>query len=146
MKTVNVVSYSALLMSGLASMVMGARIWSAPDVFAHQIGQDRLPAEAIASLASSHGGVLLAIGLIAIAAAFLSPVARWLALGLLVVAGVVGWFGVWHFDDARGALYGPALKTLLLADVLSFAAITVVRDADRAAPKPTDAEFHFRWG
>jgi len=143
---VNVVSYSALLLSGLASMVMGARIWSAPDVFAYQIGQGNLSADAIASLALSHGAALLAIGLFAIGAAFLSSTARWLALGVLLVVGIAGWFGVWQFSEARDALYGPALKTLLLADVLSFAAITAVRDADREAPKPTDAEFHFRWG
>ncbi|WP_293373386.1 hypothetical protein [Nevskia sp.] len=146
MKTVNVVSYSALLLSGLASMVIGARIWSAPDVFAYQIGQGSLLADAIGALALSHGAALLAIGVLAIAAAFLSSTARWLALGLLIAIGIAGWFGVWQFSEARDAFYGPALKTLLLADVLSFAAITVVRDADRAAPKPTDAEFHFRWG
>lgn len=146
MKTVNVVSFSALLLTGLGSMVIGARIWSAPDVFAFQIGQGQLPAEAVATLALQHGGALLAIGLLAIGAAFLSATARWLALGLLIAAGIAAWFGVWQFDQARHAFYGPALKTLLLADVLSFAAVTVVRDADRAAPKPTDAEFHFRWG
>lgn len=146
MKTVNVVSYSALLLTGLASMVIGARIWSAPDVFAFQIGQGHLPADAIAALALNHGAALLALGLFAIGAAFLSSTARWLALGLLIAVGIAGWFGVWQFGAARDAFYGPALKTLLLADVLSFAAVTVVRDADRAAPKPTDAEFHFRWG
>lgn len=146
MKTVNAVSFSALLLTGLASMVIGARIWSAPDVFAFQIGQGHLQADAIAALALNHGAALLAIGLFAIGAAFLSATARWLALGLLIAAGLAGWFGLWQFGAARDALYAPALKTLLLADLLSFAAVTVVRDADRAAPKPTDAAFHFRWG
>lgn len=146
MKTVNALSFSALLLSGLAALVIGARIWSAPDVFAFQIGQGHLPATAIAELALQHGAALLVIGLLAVGAAFLPATARWLALGLLIAAGLAAWFGVWQFASARDGLYGPALKTLLLADVLSFAAVTVVRDADRAAPKPTDAEFHFRWG
>jgi len=146
MKTVNGMSFSALLLTGLGSMVLGARIWSAPDVFAYQIGQGRLPAEAVATLALQHGGALLAIGLLAIGAAFLSATARWLALALLIAAGIAAWFGFWQFDQARGALYAPALKTMLLADLLSFAAVSVVRDADRPAPKPSDAAFHFRWG
>lgn len=146
MKTVNVLSFSALLLTGLASMVIGARIWSAPDVFAFQIGQSHLTADAVAALALSHGAALLALGLFAIGAAFLSTTARWLALGLLIAVGVAAWFGFWQFGAARDVLYAPALKTLLLADVLSFAAVTVVRDADRAAPQSTDAEFHFRWG
>jgi len=145
MKTVNVVSFSALLLSGLSLMILGARIWSAPDVFAHDLGVARLSAEAIASLALSHGGALLALGLFAIGAAFLSSTARWIALATVLLVGLVAWFTVWPFAGA-GGLYAPALKTLLLADGLAFIAVTVTRDADRAAPKPTDAEFHFRWG
>lgn len=146
MKTVNVVSYSALLLSGLASMVIGARIGSAPDVFAYQIGQGSLSADAMSALALSHGGALLALGLFAIGASFLSATTRWLALGMLIGVGIAAWFGIWQFSEARDSFYGPVLMTLLLADVLSFAAVTAVRDADRAAPTPTDAAFHFRWG
>lgn len=146
MKTVNGVSFSALLLTGLASMVIGARIWSAPDVFAYQIGQSHLPASAIDALALQHGAALLLIGGLAIGAAFLSATMRWLLLGLLLVAGITAWFSIWQFDEARHALYGPALKTLLLADLLSFAAVTAVRDADRPAPTPGAAAFHFNWG
>ena len=146
MKTVNGMSFSALLLTGLGSMVIGARIWSAPDVFAYQIGQTHLPASAIDALALQHGAALLVIGGLAIGAAFLSATMRWLLLGLLIVAGITAWFSIWQFDEARHALYGPALKTLLLADLLSFAAVTAVRDADRPAPKPGDAAFRFNWG
>lgn len=146
MKTVNKLSWSALLLGGLGSMVIGARILSAPDVFALQLGQAHLEAGAIETLALQHGALLLALGLFAIGAAFMSATARWMALGLLIAAGLAGWFGLWQFDEARDALYAPALKTLLLADLLTFAAVTVTRDADREAPKPTDAEFRFRWG
>lgn len=145
MKTVNVVSFSALLLSGLGLMILGARIWSAPDVFAYQLGSARLSADALDAISLQYGGALLMLGLFALGAAFLSTIARWLALVVLIVTGVAGWFTIWQFSSA-GGLYAPALKTLLLSDLVSVAAITVLRDADRGAPKPTDAEFHFRWG
>ena len=146
MNKVHKVSSAVLLLTGLAAMVLGARIGSAPDVFAFQLGLSRLPADAIVALARLHGGSLLGLGLVAIAAAFLSPVLRWLALALLVGLGLAAWFTVWQFDAGRGWTYAPVLKTLALADLLALVAITAVRDADREAPSPADAAFHTRWG
>lgn len=146
MKTTTRISFAALLLSGLVLIMLGARIWSAPDVFALEIGQSRLPAEAISVLALKHGAVLLGLGLFAVVSAFLSPVIRWLALGLLIASGMVAWFGLWQFSGADGNAYAAALKTLLVADGLSLMAITARLDADRPGPQPTDAAFHFHWG
>lgn len=146
MKTTTRVSFAALLLSGLVLMVLGARIWSVPDVFAFEIGQSHLPAEAISALALKHGAVLLGLGLLALVSAFLSPLMRWLALGLLIAFGLAAWFGLWQFAGAAGNAYAAALKTLLVADGLSLVAITARLDADRPGPQPTDAAFHFHWG
>lgn len=146
MNSVNAVSKAVLLMSGLAAMVLGARIGSAPDVFAYQLGLAHLPDTAIRALALSHGGGLLALGLFGVVTAFLSPAVRWAALAALLVMGIAAWFGVWRFAEGRGLLYGPVLRTLAVADLLALAMVTVFRDADRAAPKATDAGFHVRWG
>ncbi len=146
MKITERLSFAALLLSGLVLMMMGARIWSAPDVFAFEIGQARLPAAAISSLALKHGALLLGLSLLALAAAFLSPLLRWLSLGLLLALGLAAWFGVWQFSATDGAIYGAALKTLMAADALCFAAITLRLDVDRPGPQAADAPFHFRWG
>lgn len=146
MKTTKRVSFAALLLSGLVLMVLGARIWSAPEVFALEIGQAHLPAAAIISLALKHGALLLGLGMLALVTAFLPPLLRWLSLGLLIALGVAAWFGVWQFGATGGEVYGAALKTLLVADVLSFAAITLRLDVDRPGPQTVDAPFHFRWG
>ncbi|WP_428383043.1 hypothetical protein [Nevskia ramosa] len=146
MKTTTRISFAALLLSGLVLMLLGARIWSAPDVFALEIGQSRLPAEAVSTLALKHGAVLLGLGAFALVSAFLSPVIRWLALGLLIASGLAAWFGLWQFAGASSNAYAAALKTLLVADGLSLMAITAWLDADRPGPQPTDAAFHFHWG
>lgn len=146
MKTTMRVSFAALLLSGLVLMVLGARVWSAPDVFALEIGQSRLPAAAIADLALKHGAVLLGLGLFALVSAFLSPLVRWLALGLLIAAGLTAWFGLWQFGATVGNLPAAMLKTLLVIDGLSLAAVTVRLDADRPGPQPNEAVFHFLWG
>jgi len=146
MKTMARVSFAALLLSGLVLAILGARIWSAPDVFALEIGQPRLPAALIGSMALKHGALLLGLGLFALAAAFLSNTARWLALGLLIAAGIAAWFGVWQFDLRAGNVYAAALKTLLAADLIGFAAITALRDADRPGPEATGSGAQFRWG
>ena len=146
MKTTTRISFAALLLSGLVLMLLGARIWSAPDVFALEIGQSRLPAEAVSTLALKHGAVLLGLGAFALVSAFLSPVIRWLALGLLIASGLAAWFGLWQFAGASSNAYAAALKTLLVADGLSLMAITARLDADRPGPQPTDAAFHFHWG
>ena len=68
MNSVNAVAKAVLLVSGLAAMVLGARIGSAPDVFAYQLGLAHLPDTAIRALALSHGGGLLALGLFGVPA------------------------------------------------------------------------------
>ena len=146
MNSVNAVSKAVLLLSGLAAMALGARIGSAPDVFAWQLGLAHLPDPMIRALALNHGGGLLALGLFGVVSAFLSPGVRWAALAALLGLGLAAWFGVWQFGIGRGLLYAPVLKTLAVADLLALAMVTVFRDADRAAPKPADAGFRVRWG
>lgn len=144
MNTVNAVSKTVLVVGGVVTMVLGARIASAPDLFAVQAGLARLSADALDAEVLRHGGGLLAIGLLAVAGSFLTPTLRWGALGLLLAAGLYGWFGVWQFGQMTNGGYSLALKGLALADLLALAAVTAVRDADRPAPAETGA--HLRWG
>ena len=146
MKIIKLLSMLALLLSGLVLVAMAAQIWLAPDVFARTIGHTRLPSAAVTTLALEHGAVLFGLGLFALASAFLSPLLRWLSLGLLVTAGVAAWFGLWQFGVAAGSAYAAVLKTLFAADGLSLMAITVRLDADRPGPQASDAHYHFDWG
>lgn len=139
MKTVSVVSSPVLLFDGLVLLILGARVWSAPDVFAHGLGQALATQPEIDRLSLVHGASFAALGMAALLSAFTPPIARWLTLLLLTALGVAAAAGLWTLTGAYAVILAAVLVLNLLCLVLAFPGSGKLGTGDQASA-------YLRWG
>jgi hypothetical protein len=121
MKCINRFAQLVAVFNSLILLSLGARIESAPDVFAQALAQIPADPAQISQLATLHSVSFFALGLGALVAAALPGVARWLLLIVLSGAGVVAYAQLWQLDWQLEHLYTGILAGLLAFNGISAA-------------------------
>lgn len=121
MKCINRFARLVAVLNALLLLGLGARIESAPDVFAKALAQMPTDPARIGQLATLHSVSFFVLGFGALAAAALPGVARWLLLIALSGAGVVAYAQLWQLDWQLEHLYTRILAGLLVFNGISAA-------------------------
>lgn len=146
MKKSNVVTSSVLLFNGLLFLVLGARVWSAPDVFTDGLGLMPAAQSTIDTVGAMHGGSFVGLGAAALGSAFAPVLLRWVGLLLLTVLGAAAYTWLWSISGGGYAtlLYGVAAINLVTL-VTAFVGEPMFGAGARNA-NADDNSVNFRWG